>query len=117
MDMESQFKYFLQRDVVLSLNSKILKEGKLVLYSRKDYYFYLFLKTNNNQQKKIEIPYPFNIIKENNYLILDYTLQSISKNDRELNLKLMSLSQKCNSKFYNNKILFFEKNKLDLSLV
>lgn len=116
--MESQFKYFLQRDVVLSLNSKIIKEGKLVLYNRKDYYFHLYLKMpNNNQQKKVEIPYPFNIIRKDNYLILDYTLQSISKNDNELYFKLMSLSQKCNSKFYNTKILIFEKNKLDLTLV
>jgi hypothetical protein len=117
MNIETKLKYFLQRDIVLSLNSKILKEGKLVLFSEKDYYLYLYLKHGNSQQKKIEIPYPFDITIKDNYLILDYTLASISKNDSELYYRLMSLNQKNNSKFYNNKILLFEKNKLDLSVV
>lgn len=117
-DLENEFKYFLQRDIVLSANSKILKEGKLMLFNQKDYYIYLYLKVGNNvTQKKMEIPYPFKITKEKNYLILDYTLSAISKNDSDLYFKLMSLNQKSSSRFYNTKIILFEKNKLDLSLV
>lgn len=117
-DIENEFKFFLQRDIVISSNSKILKEGKLMLFNQKDYYFYIYLKIGNNStQKKIEIPYPFKIKKEKNYLILDYTLSAISENDSDLYYRLMSLNQKSNSKFYNSKIIIFEKNKLDLSVV
>ena len=117
-DIENEFKYFLQRDIVISSNSKILKEGKLVLFNQKDYYFYIYLKIGNSTtQKKVEIPYPFKIKREKNYLILDYTLSAISENDSDLYFRLMSLNQKSNSRFYNSKVILFEKNKLDLSLV
>jgi len=115
--LETELRYFLQRDIVLSINNKILKEGKLVIFNQKDYYYNLYLKVSNTIQKKIELPYPFAIKKEKSYIILDYTLNAISKNDTNLYYKLMALTQNNNSRFYNNKILLFEKNSLDLSIV
>jgi hypothetical protein len=116
-NIEDYFKYFLQRDIVISVDSKIIKEGKLILFNQKDYYLNFNLKNNNQEQKKFEIPYPFSVKFEHNYLTLSYELNSISKSDPELFYKLVSLNKKSNSRYYNTKILIFEKNKLDLSII
>jgi hypothetical protein len=111
------FNHFLQRNVVFALDNKIIKEGNLFLYKQNDYYLFFYLKNNNQEQKKFEIPYPFSIKREKNYIILDYSLSAISKADSELYYRLVSLNQKSSCRYYNNKILVFEKNTLDLSLL
>ena len=116
-NIESKFNYFLQRDVVFSMDNKIIKEGKLILFSQKDYYLIFHLKNSNGDNKKYELPYPFNIDREKNYLTFDYKIESISKNDSELYYRLLSLNKNQVSRFYNNKILMFEKNSLDLSVI
>ena len=116
-NIEQYFNYFLQRDVVFSFENKIIKEGKLILFSKKDYYIIFYIKNNNGEQKKYEIPYPFNILKEEKYLKISYKLEEISKNNSELYFRLMSLNQKNNSRFYNSVITMFEKNALDLTVV
>jgi hypothetical protein len=114
---EYDFNYFLQRNVVFVLENKIIKEGKLFLFNEKDYYLIFYLRTGNNEQKKFEIPYPFSVQRINNYLILDYSLSAISGGDSELYYRLVSLNQNSNSRFYNNKIIIFEKNDVDFSVV
>lgn len=114
---ESDLNYFLQRNIVFVLENKIIKEGKLFLYNQKDYYLIFYIRSNNNEQKKFEIPYPFSIQRHNNYLIFDYSLSAISSGDTELYYRLVSLNQNSNSRFYNNKIIIFEKNALDFSVV
>jgi CHAT domain-containing protein len=99
------------------MDNKIIKEGKLILFSQKDYYLIFHLKNSNGDNKKYELPYPFNIDKENNYLMFDYKIESISKNDSELYYRLLSLNKNQVSRFYNNKVMMFEKNSLDLSVV
>jgi hypothetical protein len=116
-NIESKFNYFLQRDVVFSMDNKIIKEGKLILFSQKDYYLIFHLKNSNGDNKKYELPYPFNIDREKNYLTFDYKIESISKNDSELYYRLLSLNKNQVSRFYNNKVMMFEKNSLDLSVV
>lgn len=116
-DIEDKFKYFLQRDIVISIDSKIIKEGKLILFNQRDFYLNFNLKNNNQEQKKFELPYPFDVIEEDNHLILSYELESLSKNDAELYYKLISLNKKHNSRYYNSRVLIFEKNKLDLSVI
>lgn len=116
-DIEQYFNYFLQRNVVFSMDSKIIKEGKLILFSQKDYYLTFHLKNSAGEQKKYEIPYPFNIVRKNKYLNISYDLQDISKKDDQLYYRLIALNQIHNSRFYNNKIMFFEKNTLDLSVL
>ena len=111
------FNHFLQRNVVFALDNKIIKEGNLFLYKQNDYYLFFYLKKDNQEQKKFEIPYPFSIKKEKNYIVLDYSLSAISKSDSELYYRLISLNQKSSCRYYNNKILLFEKNTLDLSVL
>jgi hypothetical protein len=114
---EDLFNYFLQRNIVFVLENKIIKEGKLFLYNEKDYYLVFYLKSSNNEQKKFEIPYPFSIKRYNNYLVMDYSLSAISGGDSELYYRLVSLNQNSNSRYYNTKIIVFEKNALDFSVV
>jgi len=114
---ESDFNYFLQRNVVFVLQNKVIKEGKIFLYNQKDYYLVFYMKSNNNEQKKFEIPFPFSVQKHDKYLVLDYSLSAISGGDNELYYRLVALNQNSNSRFYNSKIIIFEKNALDFSVV
>ena len=52
---ESDFNYFLQRNIVFVLENKIIKEGKLFLYNEKDYYLIFYMRSGNSEQKKFEI--------------------------------------------------------------
>lgn len=115
-EVEDIFKSFLQKNLVFSLDGKILKEGKLFLFNRKDYYLTFYLKINNSD-RKFELPYPFGVKMIDNYIELDYYFSSISKNDTELYYRLISLNSNPKNKYLNNKILVFEKNSLDLSVV
>lgn len=114
--VEDNFKYFMQRDIVFAIDNKIIKDGKLILFSQKDFYLNFHLKSNN-VQKKYEIPYPYDINRVKNYLVLDYTLEAISKSDAELYYRLVSLNKKNNSRFFDSKLTIFEKNSLDLSVL
>lgn len=115
-NVENVFKGFLQKNVVFAMDNKILKEGKLFLFNRKDYYLVFYMKINN-QDRKFELPYPFGIKMVENYIEIDYNFSSIAKNDAELYYRLISLNSNIKNRFLNNKILIFEKNTLDLSLV
>lgn len=114
--VEDIFKTFLQKDVIFSVDNKIVKEGKLFLFSRKDYYLIFYLKINN-QDRKFELPYPFSIKLIDNYIEMDYNFKSIAKEDSELYYRLVSLNSSIKNKFLNNKIMIFEKNSLDLKVV
>jgi hypothetical protein len=114
--VEDIFKPFLQKNIIFSVDGKILKEGKLFLFSRKDYYLIFYLKINN-QDRKFELPYPFKATLNENYIEMDYNFSSISNNDSELYYRLMSLNNNIKSRYLNNKITVFEKNSLDLSVV
>lgn len=114
--VEDIFKFFLQKNVVFSLDGKILKEGRLFLYGRKDYYLNFYLRINNID-RKFELPYPFKIELEDNYIQMNYDFYSLSKNDAELYYRLISLNANIKNRYLNKRILIFEKNTVDLSVV
>lgn len=115
-EVENVFKGFLQKNLVFSLDGKILKEGKLFLFNRKDYYLVFYLKINN-QDRRFELPYPFDIKLVDNYIQMDYDFYSLSKNDPELYYRLISLNVNIKNRYLNKKVLIFEKNTVDLTLV
>lgn len=116
-NLDDLFGYYLQRDVVFSIDSKIIRDGKLILFSQKDYHLNFYFKNNNGDNKVFEIPYPFQIDKCDNHLVLRYDIETLSKEDDELYYRLLALNKKNNSKFYNIKMLMFEKSSLNLKPV
>lgn len=108
-NVEIAFNDFLQRNLEFRIDGKLVKEGKLVLINQRDFYINLYLKMDNNEKKKYEIPYPFKIYSKDNILTLEYTISSFGTTDHNIKYRLLSLNKKTNSKLYNNKLVISEK--------
>ena len=93
----------LQRDVQFSVNDKVIKEGKIMIFNVKDFYISFVLTTKKSQNKTYEIPLPFDIRQQDTTLFLDYTLDKIHRNS-SVTKRLIS----CISKSIGKKSKFFD---------
>lgn len=104
-EAEKTINNFLQKEVVFFINSeKPLKQGKLLVFRFKDFYFNFVLKTQTGQ-KIFEIPYPFKIEECNNHLKFYYTLDNFAQKNLDLFLKAKLLTPKKKNKLYNSVVV------------
>lgn len=68
----------LQKEVILSIQKKPLKTGKLILYNFHDFHIELALACNNKIKKAL-LPLPFTVhfLREKNIIYFDYRVKSI----------------------------------------
>ena len=92
----------LQQQVVFSVNDKILKEGRLILFNVRDFHLCFYLKTDKGSNRLYELPYPYHITKHLNGVHLDYTLETLTKGATELMYRIKGLTKVRNSKLYDN---------------
>lgn len=99
--IETAVNKLLQQKIIFSLNGKVLKSGKLILFCVKDFYL-VFTIQNQNVKKHFEIPYPYSFSEIINSVVFDYSIHKLcQKNSRiESNAKLLSTAKKPN-KFFN----------------
>ena len=97
-------KTLLQRDIKLTINNKVLREGKLILFNLRDYYIECTLINKNNQQKVYEIPVPFDIDIQSKHILFNYGIKQVAKRDVEniVTIKMLSSNIGKKSKFYDN---------------
>jgi hypothetical protein len=110
--IETTLNQLLQRSLSFSVNGKIVKQGKLILFSIKDYHITFFIRVNGTQ-KKYEIPYPFSVknskTKHGKYsVVFDYTAETLAQINGDLLFKLKNISSKP-SKLFNNKLTILEE--------
>lgn len=95
---------FLLRNVAIYHNNKILREGRLILFSVKDFYLHFTLQINNTT-KHFEIPYPFETtIINNNLILLDYSLSSFKAEYTDLEKRIKHIGVKKKSRYFNTVI-------------
>lgn len=108
---EDKFLPFFQKDISIVLENKTLRQGKLLLFSIKDFYLHFTLLTNNNT-KVFELPYPFFTFTEpsSSYiLVLDYSLKCFTRDLPEITDRALALTKKeKHMKFFNNEIRIVE---------
>jgi hypothetical protein len=93
---------YLLKDITISHNNKVLRSGKLLLFSIKDFYLHFTLSTDK-QTKHFEIPYPFDIkILSNNLLLLDYALSSFKTEYEDLDFRIKNIGTKKKSRYFNS---------------
>jgi len=93
--------YFL-KDIAISHNSKVLREGQLLLFFIKDFYLHFTLKTGN-QTKQFEMPYPFEVKKPSeDLLLLDFTLSSFKAEFDDIDRKIINIGPHKKSRYYNS---------------
>ena len=75
--VDNILKRLLLTNIKITSKKRILGTGQVMLYDIKD--FNIKLLFNNN--KKVELLYPFNIITDKKIIYFDYTLQHIHQDD------------------------------------
>ena len=91
----------LQKNISIESNNKIIRQGKLLLVSQKDFY-YTFTILIKGLHKKYEIPYPFAIIKEKDQIIFDYRVDTLCSNETVSNDVLSTSKSLSPNRFFNN---------------
>jgi hypothetical protein len=105
--LQESLKILLQRDIKLTINNKILREGRLILFNLKDYYIECTMINKNDQQKVYEIPVPFNIDINPNNIVYSYNIDRASKHNLEnlVAVKMLASNVGKKSKFYDNTLI------------
>jgi len=100
---ENTLKTLLQDHIeIKSMNTgKIIRHGVLQLYSIKDFYITLILKTQKGDTKNYHIPHPYMYHFVHNDLMLDYSL-SIIHNDKSHIIDMLEDIGESRSPFYDN---------------
>lgn len=107
LEIEKAISEHLQKTIVFSIESKVLKKGRLILFCIKDFFCVFTLISEEKKNKKIvyEIPYPFDLnLVNKNKLIFDYSLDTFCKINSKLYDCVNKLQLKKTSKLFNKKI-------------
>tara|TARA_R100000315_G_C5190014_1_gene110741 strand:+ start:266 stop:592 length:327 start_codon:yes stop_codon:yes gene_type:complete len=95
--VETTLKSLLLTEVKIMSKKRVLGTGTILLYEIKDFNI-KFIFTNN---KKVEIVYPFNIVKEKNIVYFDYRLNHIHEDDIVQQAKVKRMIKNTRNKYYD----------------
>jgi len=99
------FQNLLQQKVAFKCERKILKQGKLQLFTIKQYFIRFHIETEKKDIKILELPYPFKVNYDKNICSLNYHVSSftnnIQLNTSKLNLLKSNISHKIYDKIVN----------------
>lgn len=97
------FQKYLQSKVSFRCKNKILKTGKLTLFSIKQYFIRFHIETDKKTIKILELPYPFLVEEQiNNTCTLNYKLTSLCNNHTSTVKTLKLVNAKFTNKIYDN---------------
>ena len=94
----------LQKKISIICNNKIIRQGRLLLISQKDFYI-TFTISIKGQTKKYEVPYPFSVEVNPDKIILDYRIDTICSENAKHREDVELVSKKFSpNKFFDNTI-------------
>ena len=95
--VENTLKDLLLREVKIISRKRVLSVGRILLYELKD--FNIKLQFTNN--KKVEILYPFDIHRKNNFVFFDYRLSHIHQEDIIQKVRTKNMVKNPRNKYYD----------------
>jgi len=100
--IEKQLNNFLLKPVTFKINDKVVKKGKLKIFTIKQFFIKFNLEINNDI-KVFEVPYPFKMHTNEKCVTFEYTLSSLcNSNSSSLYYKVKTANkQDCNKMFDN----------------
>jgi hypothetical protein len=105
-EIENSIKKYLLTDIVFLLEQKKLKQGKLLLFSVRDFYcIFTLLDTQKNKKIIYEIPYPFNLNTTKNSIEFNYTIESFAEKCKDIDIYVTAYGGKKTSKLFNKKLV------------
>jgi len=99
--IENAVNRFLQQKVHFYVNGKLVKTGKLILFSIKDFYL-VFTINIHHHRKTVEIPYPFAFCSEPGKITFNYDLQHLHHHIPDIVHQVKLLSPKKPNKFFDS---------------
>lgn len=105
-EIQDTFSALLQRDIVINLKKRVYRKGRVLLFSQKDFYLYFVLLNEKDEQKQVELPYPFGVEVDNEQqqIIIDYTLETFCRKNYDIYYRALIL-KKNDTKFFDKKIV------------
>ena len=87
----------LQKTLTFSINNRVIKKGKLILFRRVHYFIQIALQAENKLRENFEIPIPFQVeeYREEGLLYFDYRPSSLKV------AALPLISNKVSSTYFN----------------
>tara|TARA_R110000824_G_scaffold281350_3_gene469653 strand:- start:949 stop:1308 length:360 start_codon:yes stop_codon:yes gene_type:complete len=108
--MEEYFIPFLQRNVQFVCDTKVVKKGKLLLFSMKGFYLTFTITNDKGIPKVFEMPYPFEISHGKDEvdikLFLNYEILTLAKENAYARVKITNVTPIKKSKFYDRVVTF-----------
>jgi hypothetical protein len=102
--LERELEHLLQRKVKFTINDKITRRGKLLIYQVKDFYITFTLITASGDKKTYDLPYPFKVTTTLDGAIFDYTLNTLSQGNSMMLNRLKVLTRVKKNKIYDSKV-------------
>lgn len=100
-DIEKTILNYLQKKIVFICENKHYREGRLLLFSVKDFYLNFTISCDRKERKVFEIPYPFEFRIRKNHLEFDYHLSHLSKGMHNISSSIKTLPIPKKKKYYN----------------
>jgi len=103
----------LQKNIGLSINNRILKRGKLLLFRRYHYYIQLAIATEKGTRENLDVPIPFRTedYLDEGIIYFDYRLKSLNTDS------LPKIPEKVSSIYFNNILEIYVVNNFSLKTV
>ena len=104
--IEKEINNFLLRNIVFFIErGKTVKKGKLILFRFKEFHFNFTLKTDKNEHKIYEIPYPYSYEPGANFLKFSYDLDDFTLKDSSLYYTAKTMNKSSASKLHGAKLV------------
>ena len=100
-EIESHLNNFLLKPVMFKINDKVIKKGKLKIFSIKQFFIKFNLEINDDI-KVFEVPYPFKMHVDTSCITFEYTLSSLcNSNNSSLYYKIKTANKQDSSKMFD----------------
>ena len=90
----------LQEDVKCILHNRVVRRGKFLIFNLKKLNLVLTFLTPKNENKTYEVPYPYDIVKTKEGLMLDYRLRTLALGNED-KLQLLEELGESDSRFFD----------------
>ena len=95
--VEKTLKSLLQSEVKIISRKRVLGTGTILLYELKDFN----IKLHFSNGKKVEILYPFDIVKKKKFVYFDYSLSHIHQDDIIQKVRTQNMVKNPRNKYYD----------------
>ncbi len=101
-DLEFTLKSMLQQKADFVIHKKMWRSGRVLLFKQNGFYIEFTIKNNKDKLERFEIPIPFDIITNTDFIKFSYEISSLVCNNQEITDEIKRIEPNCRSKYFNS---------------